>query len=69
MLRASARQAWSCRWWGLLSMAVQDALAATLCREGHLALGGPSGDVDVPLADVLLGAGPSGVPSRLPLRG
>ena len=69
LLRASARQAWSTRWWGLLSVAVQDTLAATLCLEGHLALGGCGADVDVPLADVLVEATPAASPSRLPLRG
>ena len=69
LLRGSARQAWANRWWGLLSIAVQDALAATLCREGHLALGGPTANEDIPLADVLLAAAPATAPSRLPFRG
>ena len=69
LLRSSAAAAWRSRWWGLLSIAAQDALAATLSRDGHLALGGPAADEDVPLGDVLLGAAPASVPSRLPLRG
>ena len=69
LLRASAAQAWSTRWWGLLSMVVQDTLAATLSLEGHLALGGCAADIDVPLADVLAEAAPAVSPSRLPFRG
>ena len=53
LLRASAQAAWGARWWGLLSVAVQDSLAACIARDGHLALGGFEADVDVPLADVL----------------
>ena len=68
LLRNSAAQGWRNRWWGLLSVAVQDALAATLCLEGHMALGGHAADPDVPLEDVLLGAAPAVSPSRLPLR-
>ena len=69
LLRASAAQAWSNRWWGLLSVAVQDSSAAALCLEGHCALGGTAADLDVPLGDVLLDADPAATPSRLPLRG
>ena len=68
-LRTSAAQAWSNRWWGALSVAAQDALAATLSLEGHLALGGPAADPDVPLGDVLDFAAPATSPSRLPIRG
>ena len=52
-----------------MSIAVQDSLAATLCLEGHCALGGGAADVDVPLGDVLLDADPAASPSRLPMRG
>ena len=69
LLRKSASQAWSNRWWGLLSIAVQDSLAATLCLEGQCALGGCAADLDVPLGDVLLDADPAATPSRLPMRG
>ena len=69
LLRSSAIQAWSNRWWGHLSIAVQDSLAVTLCLEGHLALGGVDADVDVPLGDVLMDSTPASVPSRMPLRG
>ena len=69
LLRSAAAAAWSARWWGLLSVAVQDALAACIGREGHLALGGPLDEDDLPLADVLTLAEPVAEPSRMPLRG
>ena len=69
LLRASAQAAWTARWWGLLSVAVQDALAASLARDGHLALGGFREDGDLPLADLLSHASPLAEPSRLPARG
>ncbi len=68
LLRASARAAWHHRWWALLSVAAQSALAATLLGEGALALGGPAGDDDVPLAAVLDSAPGPPLVSRLPLR-
>ena len=67
LLRTSARQAWAGRWWGMLSVAVQSALAATLCGD-HLSVGGFDADVDIPLGDVLLDGAPGPTPSRLPLR-
>ena len=69
LLRASASLAWGNRWWGILSVAVQDALAATLSLEGHMAMGGFAADLDLPLGDVLLDADPAAMPSRLPMRG
>ena len=69
LLRSSAAAAWRQRWWGLLGMAVQDSLAATLARDGHLALGGYAADEEIPLGDVLVDAAGPGGPSRLPLRG
>ena len=69
LLRTSASQAWSNRWWGILSVAVQDALAATLSLEGQCALGGCTADINVPLGDVLLEADIGPPPSRLPMRG
>ena len=68
LLRSSARAAWLSRWWGLLSVAAQSALAATLTGDGVLALGGPSGFDEVPLGDVLDHACGASSPSRLPLR-
>ena len=37
-LRASARQAWSCRWWSLASVGVQRAIGEALLREGGVDL-------------------------------
>ena len=54
--------------WGLLSIAAQSALAATLTGDGVLALGGPAGFDEVPLGDVLDHACGAPPPSRLPLR-
>ena len=68
LLRHSARAAWQHRWWGLLSVACQAALASTLCGQA-LALGGPVGEDGLCLADVLEGAPFSPSVSRLPLRG
>ena len=68
LLRASARAAWHARWWGLLSIAAQSALAATLSGEGALALGGPAGSDEVPLADAMSFAISGPAVSRLPLR-
>ena len=68
LLRRSAELAWTNRWWGLLSVAAQDALMATLTGEGFLALGGAAGEDEPDLAEVLLAdtAGPPA--SRLPAR-
>ena len=55
LMRSSAGAAWRSRWWGLLSIAAQDALAASLLREGHRALGGAAGHDEPCLADVLGG--------------
>ena len=67
LLRGAARAAWHHRWWGLLSVAAQRALAITLSGEGTLALGGPSGSDDPPLAEVLELAQEGPPVSRLPL--
>ena len=55
VLRASLFQAWSARWWGILSVAAQDALAASL---GEALVCLPEGfDGEAPLlGDVLLDA-------------
>ena len=68
LLRTAARAAWHARWWGLLSVACQTALATTLSGSGVLALGGPAGFDDVLLENVLDDAPGAPVPSRLPLR-
>ena len=68
-LRAATQAAFARRWWALLSVAAQDALAATL-------LGLPVGPLDGVAnasgpwaADVLTTFGAPAGPSRLPLRG
>ena len=53
LLRASARMAWASRWWALLSVAQQIALAATLSEDALGGLDGFSGEPP-PLAKVLL---------------
>ena len=68
VLRASARAAWQHRWWGLLSVAAQAALARTLQGDGATALGAPAGHDDVPFADVLELAQAAPPESRLPFR-
>ncbi len=68
LLQASARAAWQNRWWSLLSVAAQAALATTLLGHGAEALGGPTGFEDVPFADVLEHALLAPAASRLPLR-
>ncbi len=68
LLRRSAELAWSNRWWGLLSVASQDTLAATLSGDGFLALGGPAGVDDPDLGEVLVFDTTAPAPSRLPAR-
>ncbi|CAE7448365.1 unnamed protein product [Symbiodinium natans] len=65
-LRATAAQGWARRWWGLLSVAVQRAVASTALGVWTMPAlpGSPDG---APLADVLELADFAG-PSRLPLR-
>jgi hypothetical protein len=53
LLRGAARAAWLARWWGLLSVAAQSALAATLRGAPALALGGASGEDELDLGEVL----------------
>ena len=68
LLRHSVRAAFARRWWGLLSVAVQDSLAATLLG---LPLGPLSGcaPASAPYdADVVTLHGAAAAPSRLPLR-
>ena len=61
--RATAR-AWEARWWALLSVAVQDAPAATLIEGAPHLLHGWYGDPP-PLGELLLADAPTN--SRLPL--
>ena len=80
-LRRSVEHAWQARWWGILAVAVQDALCSTLVDDAPRFLHGrPPQDPD--LADLLLDAEPAAplpalqaddreggaAPSRLPLR-
>ena len=67
LLRVSAAQAWRARWWEILSVAAQAALAATLVEEAHPTLDGSDG-AEPALADVLADAGAPPPVSRLPLR-
>ena len=68
LLRHAVRASFTRRWWGLLSVAVQDALAATTLG---LPLGPLSGcaPASAPYdADVVTLHGTATTPSRLPLR-
>ena len=57
-LRRSVEQAWQARWWGILAVAVQDALCSTLVDDAPRFLHGrPPHDPD--LADLLLDAEPA----------
>ena len=66
-LRQAARSAWQSRWWALLSVAVQDSLAATLVEDALPTLDGHDG-AEPELTEVLLDVSASPAPSRLPLR-
>ena len=68
LLLTAARAAWHSRWWGLLSVAAQTALATTLSGAGALALDGPTGYEEPCLGDVLSDAIAAPLESRLPLR-
>jgi len=64
---AAARSGWQRRWWGLLSVALQQAVASTV--PGHLWIHPQqaAGDTGPPLPDILDLAPPAG-PSRLPVQ-
>ena len=64
-LKASATRAWEARWWGMLSVAVQNALAATLVDDAPHLLHGWEGE-GPPLGELLHAEAPT--QSRLPLR-
>ena len=55
-LQAAAARGWAVRWWAVLSVAVQDALAATILQDSLPTLGGTNG-CDPTLANVLLDSG------------
>jgi len=65
-LRRSTARAWEARWWSMLSVAVQDSLAATLVDDAPHLLHGWHGH-GPPLGELLHGEAPA--LSRLPLRG
>ena len=52
VLRGPLRQAWAARWWSLLSVAAQDALAVSL--SGSPARAAEFGDAEPPVEEVLL---------------
>jgi len=64
-LRRSTARAWEARWWGMLAVAVQNALAATLVDDAPHLLHGWEGE-GPPLGVLLHGEAPT--ESRLPLR-
>ena len=66
-LRPAARAGWTRRWWGLLSVAVQQAVATTALGRAWPAPLHPHQRDAPPLERVLELAAPAG-PSRLPLR-
>ena len=54
LLRACARHAWSERWWGLIGVGVQRAVAEALLRDGGVDLQASPPTTDTPpLAEVL----------------
>jgi len=70
ILRQAVAQAYTRRWWCLLGVAVQDALAATLMGQLTGPLPGGAATAAPPFdADVLAAGADAGPPSRLPLRG
>ena len=66
-LRPAARAGWTRRWWGMLSVAVQQAVATTVLGRAWPAPLHPHQRDAPPLERVLELAAPAG-PSRLPLR-
>ena len=64
-LRRSTARAWEARWWGMLAVAVQNALASTLVDDAPHLLHGWEGE-GPPLGVLLHGDAPA--QSRLPLR-
>ena len=65
-LREATATALQARWWALLAVATQDALAATLLGDApHLLHGNPA--EEEPLGRLLLEGAEAPAPSRLPL--
>ncbi|CAE7208919.1 unnamed protein product [Symbiodinium sp. CCMP2592] len=67
-LRRAAAAGWSRRWWGLLAVAVQRAVASTALGQAWPVPLHPRQGDEPPLERVLELAGPAAGPSRLPLR-
>ena len=65
-VRASAKAAWARRWWSVLSVAVQQAVAHTALGRAR-AMPGPA-HTDAPALDEVLHLADPDGPSRLPLR-
>ena len=56
LLRGCAKNAWSNRWWALVRVGVQRAIAESLLRDGGMNFLGSAPTADTPpLAEVLLG--------------
>ena len=66
-LRRSAQLAWSSRWWAMLSVSAQGALAAAILDDAVSVLDGHDGQ-EPALTDVLLDGGGAPASSRLPAR-
>ena len=67
-LSAAAAAGWSRRWWGILAVAVQQAVASTALGQAWPAPLHPCQRDEPPLERVLELAGAATSPSRLPLR-
>ena len=67
-LRHPAAAGWSRRWWGILAVAVQQAVASTALGQAWPVPLHPCQRDEPPLERVLQLAGPAATPSRLPLR-
>ena len=67
-LRRATAEALVARWWGLVAVATQDSLAATLLGDAPHLLHGHPPELPLPLGDLLLDAGEAPAQSRLPLR-
>ena len=53
VLRRATERAYSVRWWSLLAVALQRAIAESLLRESGADLMPAEGSVELPLVDVL----------------
>jgi len=67
-LQHATAMALQIRWWGLVAVAAQDALAATLLGDAPHLLTGQPPELPLPLGDLLLDGAEAPAQSRLPLR-